>query len=188
MVISCISYTMCYINMCSASALGYRCLPEVSGKKYRRSAWSQRTCVCIYIYIYVNRERERDYIGKLSNVKEQQARWRESPAKNKQNVHHWSPRRRLQSREETPREQGVTRKGGWNAWKPSSSSNLSIRVVRVYPPIEIRQENGAIPFALLSLTRRLASPRSRLSYEHTLFVNRESISHRLYIMNIYVMY
>ena len=38
MVISCISYTMCYINMCSASALGYRCLPEVSGKKYRRSA------------------------------------------------------------------------------------------------------------------------------------------------------
>ena len=32
-----------------------------------------------------------------------------------------------------------TRKGGWLGWKPSSSSNSSIRVVRAYPLIEIRQ-------------------------------------------------
>ena len=31
------------------------------------------------------------------------------------------------------------RKGGWYGWKPSSSSNLSIRVFRAYPLIEIRQ-------------------------------------------------
>ena len=30
-------------------------------------------------------------------------------------------------------------KGGWYGWKPASSSRLSIRVVRAYPLIEIRQ-------------------------------------------------
>ena len=31
------------------------------------------------------------------------------------------------------------RKGGRYGWKPSSSSNVLIRVVRAYPPNEIRQ-------------------------------------------------
>ena len=33
----------------------------------------------------------------------------------------------------------VIRKGGWYSWKPSSSSNFSIRVGRVYPLIKTRQ-------------------------------------------------
>ena len=33
----------------------------------------------------------------------------------------------------------MDRKGGWYGWKPSSSSNFSIRVVRADPLIEIRQ-------------------------------------------------
>ena len=38
-----------------------------------------------------------------------------------------------------PHARSMTRKGGWYGWKPSSSSNLSTRVFRVYPPIESRQ-------------------------------------------------
>ena len=33
----------------------------------------------------------------------------------------------------------ATRKEGWHGWKPSSSSNFSIRAFRAYPLIEIRQ-------------------------------------------------
>ena len=37
-------------------------------------------------------------------------------------------------------EQSKQRKGGSYGWKPSSSSNLSIRVVRACPHVEIRQK------------------------------------------------
>ena len=36
-------------------------------------------------------------------------------------------------------ENGLTRKGGWHDWKPSSSSLCSNRAFRAYPLIEIRQ-------------------------------------------------
>ena len=35
---------------------------------------------------------------------------------------------------------GGTRKGGWYGWKPSSSSNFSIRAFRAYPRIGINME------------------------------------------------
>ena len=35
----------------------------------------------------------------------------------------------------------ASRKGGWYGWKPSSSSSCSIRAVRAYPPIDIRQSS-----------------------------------------------
>ena len=38
-----------------------------------------------------------------------------------------------------PQARGRFRKGGRYGWKPSSSSNFSIRAFRAYPPIEIRQ-------------------------------------------------
>ena len=39
----------------------------------------------------------------------------------------------------TARARTRIRKGGWCGWKPSSSSDLSIRVVRAYPLFEVRQ-------------------------------------------------
>ena len=57
------------------------------------------------------------------------------------------------------------RKGGWSGWKPSSSSDFSIRAFRVHPPIEIRQAvlDRAIRGNSISVSSQLSTVPSPLS-------------------------
>ena len=49
------------------------------------------------------------------------------------------PTPNTRSNSPSPPHQCTTRKRGWYAWKPSSSSIVSSRALRVYPLVEVRQ-------------------------------------------------
>ena len=61
------------------------------------------------------------------------------------------------ARREADSESVGHRNGGWYGWKPSSSSNFSIRALRACPLIEIRQTVpcGAVPGNSISVNSTL---------------------------------
>ena len=69
-----------------------------------------------------------------------------------------------------------TRKGGWYSWKPSLNSNVSIRVVRTYHLIEIRQTGPcrAIRGNSISVSRSLPPLKQSLSLGRSPTVGRRA--------------
>ena len=70
--------------------------------------------------------------------------WRRRPRRTRRFTTRWRAgarptTRRRPSRSPMLRRRSRTRKGGWYGWKPSSSSDFSIWVVRACPLVEIRQ-------------------------------------------------
>ena len=116
------------------------------------------TCVCVYIYIYIytythvcvyiyierERDREREREGERNpKVRDRKMalNWGAHPPRPRLllelvlEVLRCSPSAQLRGRISW----AIFRQGGWYSWKPSSSSNVSIRAFRAYPTFEIRQ-------------------------------------------------